>query len=82
MTAPHGEDIVCAAVSSACFMAANTITEVVGLAAEAEAGDGSLHFVLAGNPAAAQDILSGLHLHLTGLAAQYPHNIKVLTSEV
>ena len=40
MSAPHGEDIVCAFVSSACFMTANTVTDVLGLDARAKATDG------------------------------------------
>lgn len=82
MSAPHGEDIVCAAVSSACLMAANTVTEVIGLSAEAKADEGYLHFAVEGNPAPAQDILEGLHLHLTELAKEYPQNINVTISEV
>ena len=39
-TAPYGEDIVCAAVSSACLLTANTITEVLHLPAAAEMKDG------------------------------------------
>lgn len=78
MNAPHGEDIVCAAVSSACLMAANTVTEIIGLEAEAQMDEGFLRFVITGDPAAAQDILKGLQLHLTELAVQYPENIKVL----
>ena len=35
-----GEDIVCAAVSSAAYMAANTVTDVVGAKATVDAGDG------------------------------------------
>ncbi len=35
-TAPYGEDIVCAPVSSACLLTANTITEVVHLPAAAQ----------------------------------------------
>ena len=42
MTAPKGEDILCAFVSSACFMAANTVTEVVKAKASAKAEDGYL----------------------------------------
>lgn len=82
MTAPHGADIVCAAVSSACLMAANTVTEVIGLSADAKADDGYLHFAIVGNPASAQDILEGLHLHLTELAKEYPNNMNITISEV
>lgn len=77
MAAPSGQDIVCAAVSSACLMAANTVTEVIGLDADAAATDGYLRLNVKSSPQSAQDILNGLELHLTELAAQYPDNIKV-----
>ena len=38
-SAPSGEDIVCAFVSSACFMTANTVTEILNLNADAAATD-------------------------------------------
>ena len=72
----HGSDIVCAAVSSAAIMAANTITEVFGEKAEVKAEEGYL--VLEGvTSAASQGILNGLKLHLEQLAQQYPENITV-----
>ncbi len=72
----HGTDIVCAAVSSAAIMAANTITEVLGEAAEVKAEEGYLLFN-GGTSEASQGILSGLKLHLEQLAEQYPENITV-----
>ena len=72
----HGSDIVCAAVSSAAIMAANTITEVFGEKAEVKAEEGYL--VLEGvTSEASQGILNGLKLHLEQLAQQYPENITV-----
>ncbi|MBQ9517824.1 MAG: ribosomal-processing cysteine protease Prp [Eubacterium sp.] len=81
MSAPSGQDIVCAAVSSACLMAANTVTEVIGLDADAAATDGYLRLNIKSSPQPAQDILNGLHLHLAELEAQYPENIKVKFTE-
>ncbi|MBE6719961.1 MAG: ribosomal-processing cysteine protease Prp [Ruminococcaceae bacterium] len=82
MSAPSGQDIVCAAVSSACLMAANTVTEVIGLDADAAATDGYLRLSVKSSPQSAQDIFKGLHLHLTELEAQYPEYIKVIFTEV
>ena len=59
-TAPYGEDIVCAAVSSACLLTANTITEVLHLPAAAEMKDGFLQLRLSGDTAPAQVLLQGL----------------------
>ena len=79
-TAPYGEDIVCAAVSSACLLTANTITEVLHLPAAAEMKDGFLQLRLSGDTA--QALLQGLKLHLSALSEQYPQSIQVLISEV
>jgi len=82
MAAEHGQDIVCAAVSSACLMAANTVIEVIGLNADAAAADGYLRLDIKESPNRAQDVLNGLLLHITELEKQYPDNIKVIFLEV
>ncbi len=73
-----GEDIVCAFVSSACLLTANTVTEVIGLDADAQSDDGYLKLMILENPSKAQDVLNGLKLHLTELEKDYPQNIKVI----
>ena len=82
MSAPHGEDLICAFVSSACLMAANTITDVICLEATAEADDGYLKLMIQNSANSAQDILNGLKLHLSELQKDYPENINVIISEV
>ena len=74
MSADSGEDIICAFVSSACLMAANTVTEIIGLDCDAQSDDGYLKLMILENSAKAQDV----RLHLTELAKQYPENIKVI----
>ena len=76
----EGTDIVCAAVSSAAYMAANTVTDVLGIKAEAEEADGYLHFSFSGSRPAA-DIIRGLRQHLEQLQAEYPHKIRIKTEE-
>ena len=78
MYAPEGQDIVCASVSSAALMAANTLTEIVGAPARTEAESGSMVFHLNETNEKTEAILRGLELHLTELSKQYPHNIKVI----
>ena len=78
--ADEGEDIVCAAVSSAAYMAANTVTEILGVNAGAAAKDGDMEFSVTGSKEAA-NIVKGLRLHLTELAAQYPDFIQITTEE-
>ncbi|MCC8015892.1 MAG: ribosomal-processing cysteine protease Prp [Clostridiales bacterium] len=82
MSAPHGQDLICAFVSSACLMAANTVTDVLMLNAFAAAEDGYMKLDIKENPISAQDILNGLMLHLCELQKDYPENINVIISEV
>ena len=78
MYAESGSDIVCASVSSAAYMAANTITDVIGADADAVAGDGTMSVTLNQPNEYAQAVLKGLELHLTELSKQYPQNIKLI----
>lgn len=72
-----GTDIVCAAVSSAVYMTANTITEILSLDADIKVEDGYLYFEV--KPLSeTQAILKGLQLHLISLSKDYPKNIKVI----
>ncbi|MDD6275533.1 MAG: ribosomal-processing cysteine protease Prp [Clostridia bacterium] len=71
------DDIVCASVSSAAYMAANTVTDIIGLAADIRIDDGYMKFQLRGNFSEAQQILKGLRLHLESLAQDYSDYIKV-----
>lgn len=78
-----GQSIVCAAVSSACYMAANTITDVLMLDADISLRDGYMRLMLSdGDAVKARAILQGLRIHLQQLAEQYPKNIKIEFSEV
>ncbi len=73
--AEAGYDIVCSAVSSAAYMAANTITEILGLEIDAEVADGSMKVEVLNPDDAADSILKGLKLHLKTLSGQYPDDI-------
>lgn len=79
MFAEMGEDIVCAAVSSAVYMTANTLTEILSAEPQLLLDEGSMCVMLRdpGEIDRAQDILKGLQLHLTQLSADYPNNIAV-----
>lgn len=80
--ADSGEDVVCAFISSACYLTANTVTEVMKLDADAAQADGYMRLNIKSLPTKAQDILNGLVLHLTELEKDYPDNIKVKFTEV
>ena len=69
--------IVCSAVSSAAYMAANTITEIIGEKAEVAVDDAKMYFCVNNSCDAAKKVLEGLKLHLTELSEQYSNNIKI-----
>ncbi len=72
----EGTDIICASVSSAVYMTANAITDVLFVDADIKVEDGYLYFKI--EPLSeAQAILKGLQLHLISLSKDYPKNIKV-----
>ena len=76
-SAEAGEDLVCAAVSSAVYMAVNTLTDVLMLTPETEVRDGFLSVrLLKQETEAALPILKGLALHLRGLQEEYPDYIQ------
>lgn len=79
----QGSDIVCASVSSAAFMTANTITDVMCLDADISCSDGFMSLELTQqNAEKASGILQGFKLHITELSKQYKKYIKVIFSEV
>lgn len=73
--------IVCAAVSSAAYMTANTITEIVGAKADITVSDGEMKLVVKNEIESSLPIMSGFMLHITELSKQYPDYI-VLNTEV
>lgn len=77
----NGDDeagkIVCAAVSSAAYMTANTITEIIGDKAEVEIDDALMHFSVLSPSEASIKVLKGLELHLKQLSGQYSNNIRI-----
>ncbi len=78
-----GKDIVCAAVSSAVYMTANTITDVCRVPADITEEDG--WFSLKVDRQYAGDchtILSGFSLHMQQMQTQYPQYIEFKLTEV
>lgn len=81
--ASPGEDVVCAAVSSAAYMAANTITEIIKADTEVAVQDGMMFVRVAADDAnRCRELFAGLKLHLIGLEEQYPNRIQVNYMEV
>ncbi|HHW46194.1 MAG TPA: ribosomal-processing cysteine protease Prp [Clostridiales bacterium] len=71
--------LVCAAVSSAAYMAANTLTEILKAEADIHIDDARMKFMLKSDPHICQVCLEGFKLHLSQLANQYKNNLKVIT---
>lgn len=82
--AEAGEDILCAAVSSAAYMTANTILEVLHItpvSLRVEEGEMLLR-VFERDERPCRSLFSGFKLHLLGLEEQYPENLRVRYTEV
>ena len=80
--AEAGNDVLCAFVSSAAYLTANTVTEIIGADADAEAEDGEMRLTVNEKLTECQTILAGLILHLEETEKQYPENLNVTITEV
>ncbi|MBE6808908.1 MAG: ribosomal-processing cysteine protease Prp [Ruminococcaceae bacterium] len=69
--------IVCAAVSSAAYMTANTITEIIGDEAAASVDEAKMLFEVKNPSDSAVKVLEGFKLHLEELSDQYSNNIRI-----
>ncbi len=80
----EGEDIVCAAVSSAAYMTANTVTDILGITPELDIRDGDmlLRCRTVSDADRCGDLFSGFLLHMVALSEQYEDYIHVTHSEV
>ena len=78
-----GQDIVCAAVSSAAYLVANTITEILSVTPRTlEVGEGEMRLEVGERDEPLCRVLfSGLRLHLSGLAEEYPQAVNVTFEE-
>lgn len=77
--APEGEDVVCAAVSSAAYMAVNTLTDVLRITPLVlNTDEASMEMLLKSKDySEAAVILEGFRLHISALQQQYGNYIKV-----
>ncbi len=77
--AERGQDILCAAVSSACYMTVNTLTEVLKVSVKTEVeDDGYMKALLNEVTPEAENLLKGFQIHIRELAKDYPKNLKVI----
>ena len=73
--AEEGSDVICASVSSAAYMAANTLTEIVGAEADITVDDGYLRLTVKEATDKTEIVLQGLELHISTLAQDYDEYI-------
>ena len=83
-TATAEDDIgrlVCASISSAAYMAANTVTEIVGAQAVAEVNEeaGEMLLEVKSDFEEALPILLGFELHMEQLSEQFTDYIRIIS---
>jgi len=71
--------LVCSAVSSAAYMAANTITEIISDECIIDVDDALMRIEVINPTQQTVTVLKGLKLHLTELSKQYSKRIKITT---
>jgi len=77
--ATAGRDILCAAISSAAYLTANTITDVIGVEAKTAVADGRMSLLVpVGEEEKCRAVLRGMELHMKQLREQYPKGIKLI----
>ena len=86
--APEGEDIVCAAVTSAVRLVETTVNDVLGLAASVKIReqDAAISLRLPGGldevtESPCQSLMTGLMVYFAQLHDEYPDNIEVLEDD-
>ncbi len=81
--ADSGEDIVCAAVSSAVQLTVNGITEIIKVMADVEVLENEISLKLPPHaPLEAISFVEALYLHIKLLSEDYGDFIKVFVTEV
>ena len=71
--------IVCSAVSSAAYMTANTISEIIGDTIEAQVDDGLMVIKVKNPSEKTQAVILGFKLHVEQLSLQYNERISILS---
>ncbi len=80
--ADPGEDIVCAAVSSAVQLTANLMTEWFSISAKVSAKGDTIRIRQNDTNPQGGLLLAGLHAHLQAISEEYAGTIKLMITEV
>ena len=77
--ARSGQDILCAAISSAAYLTANTIIEIISAEAKTAVADGKMSLLVsARDEEKCRSILKGFELHIKQLCEQYPNGVRII----
>ena len=71
--------IVCSAISSAAYLTANTISEIIGDEIEAQVEDAYMRIEVKNPSNSSLDVLNGFKLHIKELKKQFNNRIKIIT---
>ena len=71
--------ILCSAISSASYMTANTISEIIGDKVEAQVDDGYMEIRVKNPSEKSQAVLLGFKLHIEQLCLQFSDRISILS---
>ncbi len=71
--------LVCSAISSAAYMAANTVTEIIGDKADIEVEDGKMVLKVLNPSDKTVAVLEGFKLHIEQLTEDYSNSIKIIS---
>lgn len=73
--------LVCSAISSAAYLTANTVTEIIGADANVSINEqkGEMLFKVKSNLEDAVSILCGFKLHMEQLSGQFPEHITIIS---
>ena len=73
--------LVCSAISSAAYLTANTVTEIIGADADVSVNEkkGEMRFEVKSNLEDAIPTLCGFKLHMEQLSGQFPEHITIIS---
>ena len=74
-----GNDVCCAAVSSAAMLVCNALTDFLESGAQAECGENVLKLDLRSGSGEAYRLLEAFYAHLEFIREEYPRGIKIIT---
>lgn len=80
--ADKGSDIVCASVSSAAMLTANTVTEFFHADADATARDNLFRLMLKSHCEKSEELISSFYTHIDFISQDYKGTISISVTEV